>query len=468
MVFSSLLFLYLFLPLTVLLYMASPQKMRCFTLLVCSLVFFAWGEMRYLWLMLFTITVDYAAGWLIGFLRRKGRSKKVLLSVLIGAIVINLGLLGLFKYTNFLVGTVNNLAGTDIPLLKLALPLGISFYTFQALSYVIDVYKQSCEPQKNYIKFAMYITMFPQLIAGPIVRYTDIMDQIDYRAVDWEKVLKGIRRFVLGVGKKVLLANTAGALVDSLLAQGDGLTALGAVLVAVFYTFQIYFDFSGYSDMAIGLGHIFGFDFPENFRYPYEADSITEFWRRWHITLSSFFREYVYYPLGGSKRGKPRQIFNLFVVWTLTGIWHGAGWNFVLWGVYFFVLLAMEKLFLLKGLKKCPKLVGHVYALFFIVVGWIIFSAADNGNLLPYLLGQNGFADEASMYCLLHNLVFLAVFTVGSTRLPARLANIYLSKEKLGQKGAIAVQTVGVMAVLLLSTAFLAGSDYNPFIYFRF
>lgn len=468
MVFSSLLFLYLFLPLTVMLYLVSPKKMRCFTLLVCSLIFFAWGEMRYLWLMLFTITVDYAAGWIIGALREQGRSKKVLLVVLILATAINLGLLGLFKYTDFLIGTVNNLSGTSIPLLKLALPLGISFYTFQALSYVIDVYKESCAPQKNYIKFAMYITMFPQLIAGPIVRYTDIMEQIDDRTVDWEKVAKGIRRFVMGVGKKVLLANTAGSLVDTILLQGDELSALGAILVAVSYTFQIYFDFSGYSDMAIGLGHIFGFDFPENFRYPYEANSITDFWRRWHITLSSFFREYVYIPLGGSRRGKGRQILNLFIVWTLTGIWHGAGWNFVLWGIYFFVLLTLEKLFLLKLLEKCPKFVGHLYALVFIVLGWVIFSAADNGNLMPYLLGQNGFADDVSLYYLIHNLLFLCIFALGSTRLPSILASKLVSRERLGEKGAMVIQSVGVVAVLVLSTAFLAGGDYNPFLYFRF
>ena len=469
MVFSSLYFLYLFLPLTVLLYFATPKKGRCFTLLLCSLVFFAWGELKYLLLMLFTITVDYAAGLVIGLLRKKERPKKFEKLTLLLAVIVNLGLLGLFKYADFFLGTVNGIFGTSVPLLKLALPLGISFYTFQALSYVIDVYKGQCSVQKSYIKFAMYITMFPQLIAGPIVRYTDVEAQMDDRSADPQKIARGIRRFLVGLGKKVLLANTAGALFDSLHAYGDGLSSLGAILMALCYTFQIYFDFSGYSDMAIGLGDVFGFDFPENFRYPYEANSITDFWRRWHITLSTFFREYVYIPLGGSRCGKPRQILNLLIVWALTGFWHGAGWTFILWGLYFFVLLTLEKTFLLRLLDKAPKFVGHLYALVFIVLGWVIFSAesvGDIGGFFACLFGKNGFADDISLYYLLHNILPLLLFAVGATRLPSFLAKKLDSR--LHENASFAVQTVGCAAVLLLSTAFLAGDGYNPFLYFRF
>ena len=469
MVFSSLYFLYLFLPLTVLLYFVTPKKFRCFTLLLCSLVFFAWGELKYLLLMLFTVTVDYLAGLLLGLLRKKGCGKKREKPVLIAAVIVNLGLLGLFKYADFFLGTVNGIFKTDVPLLELALPLGISFYTFQALSYVIDVYKEQCSVQKSFVKFAMYITMFPQLIAGPIVRYTDVEAQMDDRSVTPEQVARGIRRFLVGLGKKVLFANTAGALFDSLHAYGDSLSSLGAVLMALCYTFQIYFDFSGYSDMAIGLGRIFGFDFPENFRYPYEADSITDFWRRWHITLSTFFREYVYIPLGGNRCGKARQIFNLFVVWLLTGFWHGAGWTFLLWGLYFFVLLMLEKTFLLRLLQKAPKFVGHLYALVFIVFGWVIFSAesvGDVGGFLVCLFGKNGFCDDVSLYYLVHNVLPLLLFAVGSTRLPLFLAE--KANAKLGEKAAFPLRTVGCACLLLLCTAFLAGDGYNPFLYFRF
>jgi len=467
MVFSSLYFLYLFLPLTVLLYFVTPKRFRCVTLLICSLIFFAWGELKYLLLMLFTVAVDYSAGLILGAIRRHNPSKKAEKTVLIIAVVINLGLLALFKYADFLLGTVNTLFSADIPLLSLALPLGISFYTFQALSYVIDVYKNTCGVQKNFIKFAMYITLFPQLIAGPIVRYTDVEAQMDDRTAEPQKVAWGIRRFLVGLSKKVLLANTAGALFDTL--HASQLTTVGAILMAVAFTFQIYFDFSGYSDMAIGLGYVFGFSFPENFRYPYEAVSITDFWRRWHITLSSFFREYVYIPLGGSRRGKIRLVFNLLVVWALTGIWHGAGWTFLLWGLYFFVLLVIEKFFLQKLLEKAPRAVSHLYALIFIVLGWVIFSAdsvADIGVFFTCLCGKNGFVNDSALYLLLHNSVPLLICVVGCTSLPKRLAERISCRMK--ENISFALGTDGCACLLLLCTAFLAGDGYNPFLYFRF
>lgn len=470
MVFSSLPFLFLFLPLSALLYYAAPIKLRCFVLLAVSLLFFAWGESKYLFLMLFTVSADYAAGLAVhGFIKKqKRRSAKV---VFVVAIAINLGLLALFKYADFIIDTVNGVFSSRLSPLGLALPLGISFYTFQAMSYVIDVYRGKCEPQRNYIKFAMYIALFPQLIAGPIVRYTDIAGRIDERSTHGQEMVLGIRRFAVGLGKKVLLANTVGALYETLSSYGEEMTVLTALLAAVAYTFQIYFDFSGYSDMAIGLGHMFGFDFPENFKYPYEAVSITDFWRRWHITLSSFFKEYVYIPLGGSRCGPARRTFNLFVVWLLTGIWHGAGWTFAVWGLYFFAILSLEKAFLLKWLGKAPRFIGRVYSLALIVMGWIIFSSeslSDVGVFLNCLFGANGFADDVSLYYLFTNILPLLVMTVGVTHIPSKISTRLLDSGKIGRKASAAVQTAGVAVILIMSTAFIAGDTYNPFLYFRF
>ena len=372
MLFSSLEFLYLYLPLTLLLYFTLPPRWRNAVLLSVSLVFYGWGEPIYLFLMVFTIAVDYAAGLLIA--RHRDREKRAK-GILIAAIVINLGLLAFFKYSDFILDNLRLIpALSSLPRLDLALPIGISFYTFQALSYVIDVYRREVVAQRDPIAFGAYVTLFPQLIAGPIVRYSDVDEQLTSRTHSVTMVASGIRTFVAGLAKKVLLANTAGELWASVRdLPTDRLTTAAAWLGIVCYTLQIYFDFSGYSDMAIGLGRMLGFRFPENFYYPLTARSITDYWRRWHITLSSWFREYVYIPLGGNRRGVARTYLNLLAVWALTGLWHGASWNFVIWGLYFFVLLALERAFLGKWLEKCPRVVGHLWTVVAVVFSFYIF-----------------------------------------------------------------------------------------------
>ncbi|MBQ3404374.1 MAG: MBOAT family protein, partial [Oscillospiraceae bacterium] len=370
MVFSSTVFLCGFLPAVLIIYYLCPLCVRNLFLLVASLIFYAWGEPVYVLIMLFTILFDYGAGLLIE--KAEGGAKRKALLAL--TVIVNLGILCFFKYTDFAIETANSLFGTAVSYMRLALPIGISFYTFQTLSYVVDVYRGNVRAQHRIVDFAMYVTMFPQLIAGPIVRYSDIEHQLSGREVTAERFSKGVFRFIIGLGKKVLLANQIGLLWDEVYALGGDMSALTAWLGALAFTFQIYFDFSGYSDMAVGIGGMLGFDFPENFRYPYESKSITEFWRRWHMTLGTWFREYLYIPLGGNRKGIARQILNLLIVWSLTGLWHGAGWNFVLWGLYFFVILVAEKLFLLMLLQRCPKWVGHVYALLLIILGWVIFA----------------------------------------------------------------------------------------------
>ena len=379
-------------------------------------------------------------------------------------------MLGIFKYSDFVIETVNAIVKTNITPLSLVLPLGISFYTFQALSYVLDVYLDRCKYQPNFVKFAMYIALFPQLIAGPIVRYTDIEEQISDRSAKPDEIVIGIRRFVLGLGKKVLLANTAGALFETLSEYGSEMTALAAILAALAYTFQIYFDFSGYSDMAIGLGCIFGFYFPENFNYPYEATSITDFWRRWHMTLSSFFREYVYFPLGGSKRGLPRQIFNLLVVWTLTGIWHGAAWSFLLWGAYFAVLLIIEKLALKKIIARAPRFLLSLYSLFFIFLGWLIFASdgitltAEQGlSVLGrlFFVGTPSFAEKQELIVFSGAIPFALILIFGSTPMPRRI--YYRICRRV-----TALSAILPFAAFIVSVAYIVSSGYNPFLYFRF
>ena len=466
MVFSSTIFLCVYLPLVLLGYYICPKKGRNLFLLIVSLVFYAWGEPKYVFLMIFSILVNYIFGRLMD---KHRENKKRLKLMLVLSVVIDLGLLSVFKYTDFIITNVNAIFGANFDLLNIALPIGISFYTFQAMSYTIDVYRDDVRVQKNLIDFGMYITMFPQLIAGPIVRYADVQDQLADRSVTTADFSEGVMRFVVGLGKKVLLANQMGAVWSDIYALGGDVSALMAWTGAIAYTFQIYFDFSGYSDMAIGLGRMFGFKFPENFRYPYQSVSITDFWRRWHITLSTWFKEYLYIPLGGNRRGLARQALNLLIVWSLTGFWHGAGWNFVMWGLYYFVILFIEKLFLLKALDKLPKFFRHVYALVLIIIGWVIFASDDVSVLLPYLgsmFGANGAIGGMDVYTLLTKAVLLIICCIASTELPKKL---FLSAAgAMNEKAAFTLKSVLMIALLALSMILLIGDSYNPFLYFRF
>ncbi len=466
MVFSSTIFLCVYLPLVLLGYYICPKKGKNLFLLIVSLIFYAWGEPKYVFLMIFSILVNYVFGLLMDKHRENKKRLKLLLVI---SVIIDLGLLSVFKYTDFIITNINSVFGAGFDLLNIALPIGISFYTFQAMSYTIDVYRDNVRVQRNLIDFGMYITMFPQLIAGPIVRYSDVQDQLAERNVTTADFSEGIMRFVVGLGKKVLLANQMGAVWTQIYALGGDISALMAWTGAAAYTFQIYFDFSGYSDMAIGLGRMFGFKFPENFRYPYESVSITDFWRRWHITLSTWFKEYLYIPLGGNRRGLARQALNLLIVWTLTGFWHGAGWNFVMWGLYYFAILFIEKLFLLKALDKLPRLFRHAYALLLIVIGWVIFASDDVSVMLPYLgsmFGANGALGGMDVYTLLTRAALMVICCVASTELPKRL--FVTAAGKMNEKAAFTVKSVLTLALLALSVVFLIGDSYNPFLYFRF
>lgn len=466
MVFSSLEFIFVFLASVLAVYYLVPPKARNIVLLLFSLVFYGWGEPVYIFLMIATITVDYICGYIIGRdLDSKPKRAKVSLIV---SIVINLALLGVFKYYDFFAGTLNSLLGRGVfPTLGLTLPIGISFYTFQALSYVIDVYRRDARVQKNIAAFGTYVTLFPQLIAGPIVRYADVDDQLRERTHSLTLFASGCRTFICGLAKKILLANAAGAMWNSLSAAAEP-DALGAWLAIVFYTFQIYFDFSGYSDMAIGLGKMFGFSFRENFYYPYVSESITEFWRRWHISLSTWFREYVYIPLGGNRKGVGRTYFNLFCVWLLTGLWHGASWNFILWGLYYFALLVIEKTFLLRLLERAPNFLRHIYSMAAVIFGWLLFVIEDVSSIGAYLSrmfgGTGVFATQITVYELVRNLVFLAILILASTPAPKKLWYKLYSK---GTPWRI-VQSVVCAIAFVLCTAYLVDSSYNPFLYFRF
>lgn len=466
MVFSSSVFLIVFLPITLLAYFIVPArfiKARNSVLLAASLVFYGWGEPKYILIMIFSIVFNYVCGLAAG----KNRSKAVLILCVVG----NLALLGYFKYTDFVLETVNRLAEAGLALPGIALPIGISFYTFQTMSYVIDVYRGKVEAQRDIITFGTYVTLFPQLIAGPIVRYSDVAVMLVGRKTNLEQIAEGVRRFIIGFGKKVLLANQIYVVWMELSAM-ENLSVSAAWLGAVAFTFQIYFDFSGYSDMAIGLGKIFGFDYLENFNYPYISRSITEFWRRWHMSLSSWFKEYVYIPLGGNRKGLSRQLINISIVWILTGLWHGASWNFVMWGVYYGIILIIEKLGLLKVLKKCPAVVGHIYSLILIVIGWVIFAVDDMGKVAAYLgmmLGSSQiFIDDAFVYFFESRIWLLIACVIGSTPLPKIVCSIIA--EKLEDREVLlgTIETVLFMGIFALSMAFLVSGSYNPFLYFRF
>ena len=457
MLFSSLEFLFLFFPLTVGAYFLCPLKLRNAFLLIVSLAFYGFGEPIYLFLMLLTVTADYIFGILIE------RSQKRKKGWLVTGIVFNLSLLFFFKYYGLL-SDLLSLKSLDIKL-----PIGISFYTFQAMSYIIDVYRMQVRAQKNYVAFGTYVSLFPQLIAGPIVRYSDVNEALSNRKHTVARVTEGLVTFSAGLAKKAILANTAGELSEGLLSANSSPAALWLGLIM--FAFQIYYDFSGYSDMAVGLGRIFGFDFPMNFNYPYISRSITEFWRRWHITLSSWFREYLYIPLGGNRRGRLRTYLNLFVVWSLTGLWHGASWNFLFWGIYFFVILAIEKTFLLKVLDRIPKVFGHLYAHFFILLGWLIFySEGGASQISMYLSALFGFSGESFFtpsfwYLLLRNLPFVLILCVGATPLPKRMAErLTASTPRLF----LNLRNILCLCAIILSTAYIISAEYNPFLYFRF
>ena len=468
MVFSNLFFIYLFLPLNLILYFISSNKTwRNGVLLAFSLFFYAWGEPVWVFMLMLTAFLDYTWARCIEYFRLSGQSRRMKLA-LAASLLFDLGMLGVFKYSGFFVENLNLLTGLSLPVPQISLPIGISFYTFQTMSYTIDVYRGDTRAQRSIINFGTFVTLFPQLIAGPIIKYKDLGDQINERTTSTEKFASGVQMFMVGMAKKVLVANNVGMLWEAYKAMTAGeLTVLGAWLGVIAFTFQIYFDFSGYSDMAVGLGRMLGFEFLPNFNYPYISKSITEFWRRWHISLSTWFREYLYIPLGGNRCSKPRWMFNLLVVWAATGIWHGASWNYLIWGLYFFVLLMLEKFFLLKVLNKAPAVVGHIYTLFFVVVSWAIFAIEDFAQLGAYLkvmfgLGGVPLVDAQLGYYVTSYLPILLVAAVASTPLGAKLYH------KLKPRAAEVVCTVLVLAGLVVCTAYLVDGTYNPFLYFRF
>ena len=473
MVFSSLTFLLVFLPVVLALYYVAPGQLKNLVLFLCSLWFYAWGEPVYVGLMIFSTVLDFCCG---GYVEKYRGTKKAKRGLAV-SVAVNLGLLCFFKYGTFFIKTVNNCFGLSLPLYELPLPIGISFYTFQTMSYTIDVYRNDTRAQKNIISFGAYVTLFPQLIAGPIVRYRTIADQIDNRSHSFDSFGDGVRRFICGLGKKVLLANNIGQLWDTVSALGtENMSVLMAWLGIIAYAFQIYFDFSGYSDMAIGLGTMFGFDFPENFNYPYISRSVTEFWRRWHISLGSWFRDYVYIPLGGNRKGKARWLLNIAVVWMLTGLWHGAGWNFILWGVFYGILLVLEKLFLLDKLEKAPAPVAWLYTFFAVVIGWVIFASEDIGSMTDFVKCLFGagvpFADTAALFKLVSYIPLFIICAVAATPVGHILYG-WLGKGKIagrhiGEGARTVVELAGITVVTVLAVACLISGSYNPFLYFRF
>lgn len=464
MLFSSITFLYYFFPAVLILYFIAPKMLKNTVLLLSSLIFYAWGEPKYIFLMLISIICGYVCGLLIEKFKGKTASKVTL----VFSCLISLGMLGYFKYADFFITNFNAVTGLSLPLLKIALPIGISFYTFQILSYTVDVYRGTVPAQRNFINLAAYVTMFPQLIAGPIVRYSDVEKQLTERTHSIAKASEGVRRFVCGLSKKIFIANILGELAGHFLASKEQ-SVLFCWIYAAAYSLQIYFDFSGYSDMAVGLGKIFGFDFMENFNYPYISSSITEFWRRWHISLGSWFRDYVYIPLGGNRVSKLLWFRNIFIVWMLTGFWHGANWNFIVWGLYFAVFLIMEKLWLKDFLAK-NKIFGHFYVLILVMISFVIFGAPDFRLSFECIKGMFGFAGlplatAETLYYLKSYGLILAIAVTGSMPLPKKL---YAMAEKKFPAVTAVAEPMAVVALLLLATAYLVDGSFNPFLYFRF
>lgn len=467
MLFSSVSFLYYFLPITLVLYFVSKDKYKNIILLLASLFFYFYGEPKYTVLMLISAFSAYIHGILIEKFREKGYSKLFLVS----GLVVSLGILIVFKYMDFIIKNINYISNSNIKLLRLVLPIGISFYTFQGLSYIVDVYKKDAKVCRSFVDFATYVCLFPQLIAGPIVRYTTIEDELKNRTHSFDKFAYGVNRFVVGLAKKVILANNLGMIVD-IMTKSNEKSVLSYWMVAIFFSLQIYYDFSGYSDMAIGLGRMFGFDFLENFNYPFISKSIKEFWRRWHISLSSFFRDYVYIPLGGNRVSRGRWIFNLLIVWSLTGLWHGDSWNFILWGLYFALLLIIENLFLQNILSKLPALIQHIYAKFFIIISFVIFNNENIKDLWSSLYNMFNFRgvdlyNDFSTYYLKSYTVLLIVSVIGATPI---LKNIIqkINKNVTGQKVISTINSILNIVLLVVVTAYLIDGSFNPFLYFRF
>ena len=464
MVFSTPLFLFYYLTLVLLVYYVAPVRFRNFILLVASLFFYYWGEQIYTVIMLLSIVIDYTHGMIVHRCKEKGNDRGARLAVA-SSVIFNLAILFFFKYWDFAARSLQAMGIGVLPVLNISLPIGISFYTFQTMSYTIDVYRGDARVQKNVIHFGTFVTLFPQLIAGPIIKYKDLDEQLGSRTHSVERFASGASRFMVGLAKKLLLANNLGQLWDVFKATPvQELTFLGAWLGVIAFAFQIYFDFSGYSDMAIGLGRLFGFEFMENFNYPYISKSITEFWRRWHISLSSWFREYLYIPLGGNRCKKGRWLFNLLIVWAATGIWHGASWNYLFWGLYFFCLLILEKLLLGKWLRKLPNVVQHLYVMVLVLISWAIFALEDLGHLGAYLramAGLNGarVLDGQTLYHLRSFLPMLIVAAIGSTPLVAKLWDRVNSRM---------IRILVLILGFILCTAYVVASTYNPFLYFRF
>ena len=470
MLFSSITFLFIFLPLTLLLYYLVPVRMKNYVMLAASLIFYAWGEPVYIILMILSIILNYFCGQDIYEKRDNARAMKM--SLMFG-VVMNLLILGFFKYYGLLMDTINAILPIDIPYRVLALPIGISFYTFQAMSYLIDVYRKEVKPQENILYFALYISMFPQLIAGPIVRYIDIEEQLKERSINTTKFGEGAMYFIRGLAKKVVLANTFGSVYEQVAAMQMGsFSTLTAWVGAIAYAFQIYFDFGGYSDMAIGLGKMFGFEFLPNFNYPYIAKSITDFWRRWHISLSTWFREYVYIPLGGNRCTPSRHILNLLIVWMLTGLWHGAQWNFMFWGLYYGVILILEKYLWGSKIEKFPSAVQHIYAFVLVLFGWVFFFSPTLGYAGQYLkvmfgIGAKGIFDKQGFFMIFTNWLLIVIAILASAprgyKLLKKITGCWQSEEVR------AIVTCAVyIAMFLLCIAFLVTETYNPFLYFRF
>lgn len=464
MVFSSLVFMFAYLPITLLAYYLVPRQGRNIFLFIINLIFYGWGEPKLVLLMVFNIFFNYIGGWLVDKYRADAKKKKLFLIL---TCVLDIGILAVFKYTGMITETLNMLPFLNIPELQISLPIGISFYTFQTMSYVIDVYRDDAPVSKNFINFGTYVALFPQLIAGPIVRYRDVAEQLVNRRETLEMFTRGVKLFMVGLAKKVIIANTMGTLTTNIFATTDENGVVGTWVGMIAYTFQIYFDFSGYSDMACGLGNMMGFEFLKNFNYPYIAKSITDFWRRWHISLSTWFKEYVYIPLGGNRKGVKRQILNLLIVWGLTGLWHGAAYNFVLWGLYYGLLLILEKFVLKKFLDRLPSFVQHIYTLFIIIIGWGLFYFTDVGQLGEFMVDLfnfgNGICGDQAFNLIMSNLPMLIIAAVASTPLAAMLYNRFEHTRFMWIP-----ETLYCMGVLAVSTASLVNQSYNPFLYFRF
>lgn len=467
MVFSSSVFLFIFLPLTLAVYYAVPFKAKNLVLFLSGLVFYAWGEPVYVSVMLLSTLIDYTAGRIID---RFDSNAAVRRACLIVSVVMNLGLLGVFKYSGFVIDGINSVFGSSITNPQLPLPIGISFFTFQSMSYTIDLYRRNIKVQKSFIDFGAFVTMFPQIVAGPIVRYEDVQRQLNDRKIDLNSLSDGVSRFICGLAKKVLIANTVGLLWTDIKSQElSGLPALDAWIGIIAFTLQIYFDFSGYSDMAIGLGKMIGFDFPENFNYPYMSESVTDFWRRWHMTLGGWFRSYVYIPLGGNRKGRLKTVRNLLIVWFLTGLWHGAGVNFILWGVYYGIILILEKFVWGDALKKLPAFFRHLYALIIVVFGWVLFemnSVSAVGGFFGAMFGASGSFMSGKVAGYAHDYAPIFIIAViGCSPLPKKAAQKF-AERRPAVFGAVSVVCQAVLYITVI--AYLVNSSYNPFLYFNF